>query len=205
MARRFSRGRFRKKRSVSWIAGVTTYDPAAGVSNRLIGLAPLTTANVWGASIGVVIPSDLPLHGGEDAVLTRIVGRLGFMDGRKDAGAGAAAFGFQMRVTIAQSDFLPAGIVTPFEFIASAGMGSDDILFESDVIVPNQAIGAAGAGYDLLAGGYERWLEIDTSAKRKVQEDRAIIIWFQTVLPAGTNAADFRLLGGLRSLLMRPV
>lgn len=200
------RGR-RKKRSVSWIPGITSYDPVAGNSFRLIPLAAVAgAANVWGASIGVVIPSDLPLHGGEDAVITRVVGRLGFGAGRKDAGAGLVSFGFQMRVTIAQSDFLPAGTVTPWDFTASAGMGNDDILWESDVLVSSLPFaGAGGPPWDTFGCFPGQWLEIDAGARRKVQEDRMILLWFQTVLPAGTTGADFILLGGLRALMMRPV
>jgi len=199
---RFRGKGFRKKRTVSWLEGVTSYDAIAGVSNRLVSLA-VVSGNVWGANIGVVIPTDLPMHGGEDAVLTRIRGRLGFMDGRKDAGAGMAAFGYQMRVLVVKSDFIPAaGTVSPFDYTSSAGLGNDDILWEADVIAPNQAIGAAGAGYDLLAGGYERWLDVDVQAKRRVDGDSAILLWFQTVMPAGTTGADFRLIGGLRTLLM---
>jgi len=205
------RSRFRgraRKRSVAWIPGITTYEPVAGVSNRLVALAPVDVVNlpnVWGASIALVLPADLPLHGGEDCVLTRTVGRLGFMEGRRDAGAGVAAFGYQLRVTIAQTDFTPAATITPWGFTSSVGMGNDDILWEADVVVPNMGIGAAGAGYDTAAGGMERWLEIDSTAKRKVQEDRVVVVWFQTVMAPGTVSADFRLLGGLRALLKRPV
>jgi len=164
--------------------------------------------NLWGVSIGLVLPPDLPMHGGEDAVLTRVVGRLGFMEGRKNAGAGLAAFGFQMRVAIVQSDMVPlaAGGFAPsgFDFTSSVGMGNDDVIWEHDVIVPIVAIGGAGAGYDLIPGGYTRWLEIDTGAKRKVQEDRGVIVWMQTIMPAGTTGVDFRMLGGLRTLVMNP-
>jgi len=205
MRRRFRRFGGKRKRSVSWLAGFSSYDAGAGTSNRLIALAAIPgSPNVWGASIGLVVPGDLPLHGGEDCVLTRVVGRLGFTDGRKDAGAGFAAFGFQMHVALVQSDFLPGGTVTPWDFTSSVGLGNDDIMFSSDVIVPNAGIGAAGAGYELMVGSYERWLQMDVGVKRKIQEDRCIILWFQTVLPAGTSAADFRILGTLRSLLMRP-
>jgi len=204
VARRFFRGR-KRKRSVSWIDGITSYDGAAGTNTRLITLLNFPGTNVWAASIGLVIPADLPFAGGEDAVLTRVVGRLGFMEGRRDAGAGPAALGFQMRVTIAQTDFQPAGAVTPWDFTTSVGMGNDDIMSEWDVVVPNMGIGAAGGGYDTAAGGMERWLEVDVSAKRKVQQDRCVVVWFETVFGVGTVGADFRLLGGLRSLLMRPV
>jgi len=207
MRRSRFRGRgFRRKRSVSWLAGLSSYDGPGGTSARVIGLAAIAGApNVWAASIGLVIPADLPLHGGEDAVLARVVGRLGFMAGRKNAGAGLAAFGFQMHVALVQSDFLPGGTVSPWDFTSSVGLGNDDIMFSSDVVVPSVAIGGAGTGYELAVGGMERWLEMDVGVKRKVQEDRCIILWFQTVMPGGTTGADFTLLGSLRSLLMRPV
>jgi hypothetical protein len=127
------------------------------------------------------------------------------MEGRKYAGAGLAAIGYQMRVVICQTDFQPAGTITPWDFTSSAGLGNDDILFFHDVIVPNVAIGGAGAGYDTQGGSMETWLEVDCSAKRRVQDDRLIVLWLQTVMPGGTTGADFRLLGGLRSLIMRPV
>jgi len=198
--RRFGRRRG-KRRSVSWIDGVTTYDETTGVSNRLEGLNNVA-GNVWGASIGLVIASDLPKHGGEDAVVTRIRGRMFFTEGRRNAGAGLAAFGFQMRVVIAQTDFLPAGTVTPWIFTSSVGLGNDDILFFADTIVSPTAIGAAGAGYENMVGNGEHWLDIDVQAKRKVQEDRLIVLWFQTVMAPGTTGADFRWHGGLRTLLM---
>jgi len=202
--KRFGRRRG-KRRSVSWIDGVTTYDEAAGVSNRLEALNNFPASNVWGASIGLVIASDLPKHGGEDAVVTRIRGRIFACEGRRNAGAGLAAFGFQMRVVIAQTDFLPSGTVTPWVFTSSVGLGNDDILWFGDLVVSPTAIGAAGAGYENMVGNAEHWLDIDVMAKRKVQEDRLLVLWFQTCLPAGTTGADFRWLGGLRTLLMNPV
>jgi len=203
VARRSLR-RGRPRRSVSWIDGVSTYDETTGVSNRLVALAQFPATNVWGASIGLVIASDLPKHGGEDAVVTRIRGRLGFLEGRRDSGAGNAAFGFQLRVVVAQTDFLPAGVVTPWVFTTSVGLGNDDILWFADTVVSPSPVGAAGAGYELVVGNHIQWLDIDVQAKRKVQEDRLLVLWFQTVHAPGTTGADFRMIGGLRTLLMNP-
>jgi len=207
--RRFARHfRGRRKRSCTWLAGVTTYDPVAGGSSRLTALtqAGFTTANVWGAVISPVAAIDLPLHGGEDAVLTRLVGRFGFMEGRKDAGAGLAAFGFQMRVAF-QLGRQQQGTATVLadELVTSAGMGSEDILWFRDVIVPAQTINAAGSGFDVAFTSGPFWqAEFDIKVKRKIHEDTPVLLWFQTVLPPGTTGADFRLFGGVRSLLMRP-
>lgn len=203
--RRYGRGRSRRaKRAVSWLAGVSTYDSAGGTSSRLMALTTTgLPAGVWGATTGLVVASDLPDHGGEDAVLTRVIGRLGFMDGRRDSGAGLASYGFQLRVVVAQVAAEPTGIFSQ-DFTTSAGMGNDNILYMRDVVVPGVPIGVSGGGYELAIGGYERWLDIDIKARRRVQNDYQIIAWYQTVLPGGTVSADFRMLGGLRSLLMRP-
>jgi len=205
MARRFVSRRGRK-RSTSWIASLTSYDSVAATSNRLISLAavPGAAANVWGAVIGLVVPSDLPLHGGEDAVLTRIRGRLGFVEARVNSGAGLAAFGYQIRVVVVQTDWVPPAVVSPFQYTSSAGLGNDNILHMQDVVASPTAIGAVGAGYENMVGNFEQWLELDIKAKRRLQEDRMIAIWFQTILPGTATGGDFRLLGGLRTLLMRP-
>lgn len=208
MRRRWASSRRRgRKRATSWLAGVTTYDSPGGQSSRLISLttAGFVSPNVWGSVITPVANTDLPSHGGEDCVLTRMVGRLGFMEGRKNAGAGFAAYGFQLRVAVVQgSEIAGTATVLADELVTSAGMGKENILYMRDVIVPSLPIGAAGTNYDIASGGMERWLDIDIRAKRRVSEDSPILLWFETCLPAGTTAADFRLLGGLRTLLMRP-
>jgi len=196
---RFRRGR---KRSVSWVDGITTY--GAAENSRLITLTQAGfAANQWGATTGAVVASDLPFHGGEDAVVTRVVGRLGFMEGRRNAGAGLAATGYQLRVVVAQVPTEGATIFSE-DFTTSAGLGSEKILWFRDVIVSATAIGATGGGYDTAFTSGPFWTEVDVSAKRKVQQDSTIIVWYQTVFPGGTSGADFRLLGGLRTLLMRP-
>ena len=140
---------------MAWIPGLSCYDIGAGVSQtRLVGMTNVSTAlfaNVFGAAIALTIDSDLSMHGGEDAVLTRIVGRLGFTTGRVDSGAGAAATTFVARVVVAQTDFIPAsGSVMPFEFLTSSGMGQDDILYMRDVIIPGTSVlEAAGASVPL--------------------------------------------------------
>lgn len=202
--RRWRRRGGSRKRTVSWIDSITTFAAATPDNTRLIGLTNAGfPANVFGATIGVVIASDLPKHGGEDAVLTRIVGRLGFMEGRRDAGAGPAAAGFPIRVVFAQVASNAVGIFTD-DFTTSSGLANDKILLCRDTVVPGTAIGGAGAGFELNVGQLTGWLDIDIKVKRKVTEDMQIILWFQTVLPAGTVGADFRLLGSLRTLLMRP-
>lgn len=203
--------RFRRaRRTVAWIPGLSCYDIGAGVSQtRLVGLTNVSTAlfaNVFGAAIALTIDSDLSMHGGEDAVLTRIVGRLGFTTGRVDSGAGAAATTFVARVVVAQTDFIPAsGSVMPFEFLTSSGMGQDDILYMRDVIIPGTSVLEAAGATVPLGTSNDYMLDIDIKAKRKLQSDRQVVIWFQTAFSDVTvTSADFRMWGGLRMLLMRP-
>lgn len=210
MMRRRSRGfRRRARRTVSWLSGVSTYDASvSGNTTRTITLtqAGLAPPLAWGATIGLVVNSDLPAHGGEDVVLTRIRGRLGFMGGRRDAGAGFANTGFQCRVAVVQvSGIAGTATILGDDLLSSAGLGKDNILWMADVVVPGIPVGATGGGYDLAVGGLEGvWLDVDVRARRKVYEDMPVILWFQTCFAAGTAAADFQLLGGLRTLLMRP-
>jgi len=211
VARRFSRSRrgIRRKRSVAWIPGVTGYDIAAFQTSRLIPLSQVAAGlypNVFGAAIGLTTNTDLSLHGGEDAVMTRIVGRLGFTTGRVNAGAGVAATTYLLRCVVAQTDNTDTGSVMPFEYLSSNGMGNDDIMWFRDIIVPGTSVleqtGATPPGGTQT--DYE--LDVDIGVKRKIESNRQLVLWFQTVFDAGTFvAADFRLYGGLRMLMMRPV
>jgi len=205
--RRFRGRRRLAKRTTAWIPGVTSYDAVAGVSNRLVALttAGFTTANLWGSAIVLVANSDLPARGGEGAVLTRVVGRLGFTDGRRDAGAGNAAAGFQMRVAVVQgSQIAGTNTILADELVTGVGMGKENILFETDVVVPATARGATGGGFDTAFASGPFWTDFNVRAKRRVTEDAPILLWFQTVFPAADVTIDFRLFGGLRILMQKP-
>lgn len=208
MRRRFGRLRGRK-RSVAWIPGFSSYDDPNGVSNRLLTFAAVpNTTTTWAVAVQLTTDADLTLHGGEDAVIERIRGRVVFVEGRKNAGAGLAAYGFQVRLVVAQCEILPAGGAgsPPFNqsFVTSADMGNDAILWNSDTVVSPTAIGGAGAGYENMVGNLTQWLDVDIRAKRKLQSNSQIVMFMQSCFPAGTTGADMRFLGGLRMLLKRP-
>lgn len=208
MARRFVRRLGNRKRSVAWIPGFSSYDDVNGVSNRLLAFAgPVPgSTTTWAVAVQLTTDTDLSLHGGEDAVMTRIVGRVAFTDGRKDAGAGLAAFGFQARLVVYQAEAQSAGGGAVFNqiFTTSASMGQDRIMWSRDTVVSPTGIGAAGAGFENMVGQFENWVDIDIKAKRRIQSDSPIVFQMQTCFPLGTTAADCRMLGGLRMLLKRP-
>lgn len=205
MARRFRSGRGRRvRRSVAWIPGFNTYDTVAQSRARGVDLNPIVTgSNTFGAAISLTTDTDLTLHGGEDAVLTRIRGKLFFSDGSQDTGSGGAVASFQVRVVITVADFTEAGTTTPFDYTTSAGLGNDNILWYSDVIVPSTQTSGVGTGMDNIDWN-GRSLDIDVKAKRRIQSDRHIILWFQTVGVTNQVDGDFVLRGGLRMLLMTP-
>lgn len=198
----------RAKRSVAWIPGFSTFDDTNGTSNRLLTFAQVpTVALTWGVASMLTTDTDLSLHGGEDAVLTRIRGQLGFVEGRKNAGAGLAAYGFQVRVVIALSEIQSGlGAAAPLNdsFLTSNALGQDRIMWSKETVVSPTAIGAAGAGYELMTGRFTNWLEIDVRAQRKLASDSQVVMYLQTILPAGSTGADMRCIGGLRMLVKRP-
>lgn len=205
---RFRRGRSsraRVKRATSWLDGTNTFVIGGGEPRwRIITCTPVVAGSLtFGGAIIIAGPADLPEHGGEDAVLARLRGRLFFFRGRRDSGAGDAANSFQLRVVIAQTDATRSGTIMPFDYCTSEGLGRDDIMFCDTVIVPSQDPGATGTGFDAIdwAG---RSMEFDVKAKRKVQVDRNIVIWFQTATPAGTVGLNFAIAGEIRALMMRP-
>lgn len=205
--RRRAFGRSRGKRSTSWVNGLNTFTIGGGEPRwRIITCTPVVPGSLtFGGAIIQVGVGDLPEHGGEDAVVCRIRGSLAFFRGRRDSGAGFAANSFQLRVLVVQTDGTRAGTIMPFDYCTSEGLGRDDILYCETAIVPSTDPGVTGTGFDAIdfSNGARR-LEIDIKAKRKVQVDRPIVVWFQTATPAGTVGLDFGVVGALRTLMMRP-
>jgi len=205
---RRGRSRFRSKRRTNWITGLTTYDTGvAATASRLVTLttAGFTTGNIWGSAIVLVANTDLPEAGGEDSVCTRVVGRLGFLEGRRDSGAGNAATGFQMRVAVVQgSQIAGTNTILADELVTGVGMGKENILFETDVVVSATARGATGGGFDTAFVSGPFWTDFNVRAKRRVTEDAPILLWFQTCFPTADVNVDFRMFGGLRLLMTHP-
>lgn len=207
--RRFRGRSFRRgsKRSVAWIPGFSGMDPLGGTFARFLQLTALGVAanNTWAAAVQLTTDTDLSMHGGEDAVLQRIRGNFAFIDGQRNAGAGLVQNSFLLRCCVICVDVPIPGTISPFEYVDSAGLGADNILWMRDMVVPSTALGVTGTGLDAQEyGDGGRFAFVDVKAKRRIQSDRQVFLTMQTVLPAGTTAAQMRLLGHLRILLKRP-
>lgn len=159
------------------------------------------TTSTWGVASSLVTANDLTFHGGEDCVLSRIRGTLFFEKGQRNAGAGFGNWNFMLRLAVYQHENVPAGTFND-AFTRSNDLQADNILWTGETVV------TADFGIDsaVAAVDYDSvWrLDVDVKAKRKVQEDRPIVLAFQTVAPAGTTALQCRVGGYLRMLLMRP-
>lgn len=176
-------------------------------------MAPLGTstrdASIQSAAIRLTVTEDLQSHGGEDCVIERCRGRMLFFNARQNTGATPAPIvgGFICRVVLADTEVTDqaAGLVAPDEFLTSEGMGRDTILWYRDVFVTGSSLlGSGTTGVAEASTFQDGWFDIDVRAKRKLQSDRQLVMWFQTVVAGLTANFDFRLIGGLRMLLKRP-
>lgn len=173
----------------------------------LSGVAPFN--NVQTAAIDVVLQNDMQMHGGEDCVLERMRGRFLLFNARSGVGGTPASVtgGFVVKCVIALTEVVDdtTSLLSPTPFVDSQGLGRDNILWQRDVLVSGTTILGSGSS---VAGEFDTlndyWFEIDVKAKRRIQENQTIILWFQTVIGALTPNLDFRMVGGLRTLLKRP-
>lgn len=212
---RFRRGfRARRRRaSVAWIDGVPGFSLAGNSQSTLVTMSPLGSAapytNIQSAAIRLVNSTDLSEHGGEDAVFMRARGRILLFNARQGVGGTPAvvAGGFALRIVIAQTEVIDetSGTVSPTPFVDSSGMGRDSILWYHDTLVSGSNVFlSGGTGTAEASTMNDNWIDIDVKAKRRVQKDREIFMWFQTMIAGLTPDLDFRLVGGLRMLMKRP-
>jgi len=208
--RRFRRGG-RGKRSVGWITGLSGIQAApTNQTSRVITMAPLVTGSTTqAAAIRLVNEEDIRDHGGEDCVLERIRGRLLLFNLRQNVSATPAPVvgGTFLRVLVVQQDVdteATSGLLG-VDYTLPESLGRDNILWTKDVLVAGTNVtGVGSTGISETTTINDFWFDVDVIAKRKVQRDREIIIWFQTNIAALTANLDFRLAGHLRLLLKRP-
>lgn len=190
------------KRSVAWIPGLSYF-----ASNLDTTTAPWSVVvgggTTWGTATALTAIEDLQSHGGEDAVLTRITGRIMLLAGQVNAGAGLLAADFFYRALIVQQDTLPAGGgILGVDYTTFVNMGRDNILWYRDGYCSRAT--QVDSVAPMTSQVEAHWLDVNVKAKRKLQDDRPIYLWFQSAFPVGTTGVQTRFAGGLRTLLMRP-
>lgn len=189
----------RVKRRTAWLPGMivgggnTTFVMVATTPPRTVGFV---------TSFGLVTAAQLSTVGGEDAVLVRTLGSFSFGNG-KDGGAGAAINHF-MRIALVLRDTDTSGAVTEASAIDlwnAEGLGSEDILFVKQIVVPSATpiANAIGPRPDT-----PNWFDFDIRVKRKVTATRRPFWQVQTETAFGFSMKQFDVTGFSRLLFMRP-
>lgn len=223
--RRFRRFR-RRRRTVSWVPGIT-FDPQTVIDPTIEEPEPQVASFL----AALTANSDFASVGGEDAVVTRIVGQLHFINltlNRESVPIGRFPVYAEVRAAIFKGSEAQDGTVVVPSLYRSADLGYDNILWTGEAIVPAIAVntlgfndfvinGVSGGGADQGVGGdwypasQNNRMSIDVAAKRRIQSDDHIhltIQWKTLVSPYFTvpdPEMEARLFGFLRVLLMRPV
>lgn len=199
MRRGFRRGFGRRKRSVSWTPGITELQTTVPLQTRTTTFAILSGgSNTYAASFALLGDSDLQLHGGEDAVVVRIRGRLRLYGARIATDTASPLFA---RIVIAQMQVNEAGSVDAIDYTTQTGLGRDDIMWCKDILIGATTLNASTTPMDCDPG---LWHDIDVRAKRKLASGWVPSLWIQTCKAGANVPQDFQLAGGLRTLLMRP-
>lgn len=193
--RTFRRG---SKRSVSWLPGQIASN--LGQTDRSVtNLISTPGASGGCAFLALVTALDLPLHGGEDAVVTRIVGDIHLIGGR--GGIPIAPVGGFLHVSILQKE-VDSQLATTVEqnMFHFLNQGKDNVLFDCTLWCPALPVGVP------LIQPWPISIHIDTGVRRKVQEDNEIFLCFSSAGPIGDSLIDeVTWAGGLRVLLKDPL
>lgn len=207
MRRRGWRPRSRR-RSVAWIDGLSGLQTATPVQVRTFTFAALAgAANTYAAAVAITTDADLQLHGGEDAVVERIRGRILFYGGRNTP-AGPAAAAMWARLLIVQQDVNAASGIAPIDYTTGVGLGRDNILWSRDILISGTTVignGTAAAAETGTLNDY--WVDVDVKARRKIRSGEHLFLDLQTVdfsAVAGNEPVDALMAGGLRILMKRP-
>ena len=195
--RRFKRT-FRRgsKRSVSWEA-VTLSQTDGDLDRDTFALIPVAGTKGAQAMLQLLGPEGLQSHGGEDAVITRVVGDLHIIGGRKNSVATSAFIHFS--IIQAQSNST-TGLIEPQSMFVAGDAAKDNILYDETLWCPALPVAAPTA--------LQPWkvsTHIDVRARRKIQEENYIYAVFGSAGGAGNTIIDeVTVAGTFRFLMKRP-
>lgn len=193
--RRFRRfGRRFKRRSTNWVPGLTFGEQLNQAAITLSVNTP--AAGINSTTIALTDSEDLQLSGGEDAVVVRVVGRF-LLFGANTAVTPLPRF---CRWAIFVADDANGIIAVPNLF-AFLEMATENIMVAGTVLVPGLDLSAAAN--DAVSQS-ERWIDIDTSAKRKLHEDKHVYLTLQFGPSGGATTTVVQASGFLRVLLQKP-
>jgi len=193
--RRRSKG-FRK-RHTNWIPGLNFGESVDAATISLAVGVP--TASVNSFTVPLTDDADLSQSGGENAVLTRVVGELRFFAAQYDT-TPAPAF---MRWAIFVADDVLGSIALP-DLWQNLALSNENIISSGSVLVPGT--NCLTASNDGQFDEASRWVSIDTSAKRRLDDDHQCYFTMQFVVSpvhAGAKVTTVQAQGFLRCLLTK--
>lgn len=200
---RRGRGFRRRKRRTNWIPGINfgeAVQRAAIVMTSVQGLATTT-----GFSVDLTNAADLASSGGEDAVVVRVVGRLQFSLLTRSVSnlpgwLRLALVTRQISGAVAINNSVP-------DLFSLAGLAQENILWMQEAY-------CSTTDYELVTSEAQAlesndpgsWIDVDTSAKRRLEEDLALTLTIQGAQTSGGVSAPTGCVvaGYLRVLLQAP-
>lgn len=194
--RRFKRFK-RRKRHTNWVPGVNFGE---SLEYATISLALNTpSAGVNSFTVALTDDTDLQKSGGENAVIARLVGRLHPFGATRDT-TPLPAF---MRWAVFVADDMLGTIALP-DLFQNTVLESENIIQSGSVLV--SGLNCTLASNDTLGDMSSRIIEIDTSARRRLNDDHQVYITFQFAPKpdaAGATITAFKMSGFLRLLLLK--
>lgn len=162
----------------------TANNPAAGISS--VAFALDTTG-------------DLARAGGEGAKIVRVVGRLWAHSAGSTSAGGLPTF-MRIAVITRNVDGAAGTILFPNLF-TGPGLGNEDIMWSSELFVPDLLPSAAGNQAAFLAGGRSWWRDVEVKAKRKFADEQQIVLVLQMVQHLGGPVPTHAIMGGFIRIL----
>lgn len=190
------RGFVRSKRTANWIESLTLSNLDGELDRSTFTLAPL--AAIRGAQVFLQLVDNIQLgeHGGEGAVVARIVGDLHLIGARKNAVA-TSAF---LHLAVVQKDSnVTTGLVEPQNLFQAAENGKDNILWDTTLFCPALS-GAVPA--------QQPWpisTHVDIRVSRRVENENFLYLCISSAGAFNdTIVNEVTLAGALRILVKRP-
>lgn len=194
--------RFRKtfrrgsKRSVSW-ESVTLSNLDGELDRVTYLLNPVAGTRGAQAFLQLLGPESLQSHGGEDAVITRIVGDVHIVGGTFNATPTSGFIHFSIMQKESNST---TGLVEPQSMFVSGDAAKDNVLYDETLWCPALPVAAPTA--------LQPWkvsTHIDVRARRKLTEENFVYAVFGSAGALGATIINqLTVAGTLRLLIKRP-
>lgn len=193
----------RRRRRTNWVPGINFGE---AVQRAAMVFSPVQgSATVSGISFDLTNAADLASSGGEGSVVVRVVGRLQFSEITRPV----TNLPGWLRLALCTSQVSGAVAINNRvpDLFSLAGLAQENIMWMQEVycstlsyeVVANETIALTG-------GDPGSWVDVDVSAKRRLEEDLALTLTIQgsqtsggVATPSGVSCA-----GWLRVLLQAP-